>query len=356
MKPRILHISARADHSGGPRHLHDLVRGGLADYAGLFIACPREQPFWDRYARLVVAGHMLEIPHRRFTPSAFAALRRLVNQQQINLIHSHGRGAGVYGRLLAQVCGVPAVHTFHGFHPGSLPLRIAEERLLARWSTRLVAVSESEAARLRLHNIARREEQLVVIPNAVEVPAILRQNPNEVSQIVGIMRLAAEKHPAFFIEVTKSLPARYADIGVTVAGGGPLRDELLRQSAAAHGAVAFPGELDEPRDLLAKASGIYLASSRAEGLSLAMLDAMALGVPVVASEVDGHTDLIRQDETGLLYPFGDAASAARQIERLIEDPKLRHRIVTAAYEYVRQHHSLGPSIQKLVALYEDALS
>ena len=117
------------------------------------------------------------------------------------------------------------------------------------------------------------------------------------------------------------------------------------------GRAEFPGAVDEPRDYLTPGT-IYLATSKGEGLSLAMLDAMALGVPVVASAVAGHTDLIRDGENGLLYPWGDAIRAAAQIVGLLEDTSLRQRLAEAAWRTVTHSYRVERMVDDLMKLYE----
>jgi hypothetical protein len=82
------------------------------------VACPEEPPYYARFVSLVGAGNVYTIPHRQFSVKSVAVLRRAVRDRGIDIIHSHGLGAGLYGRLLACLSGKPSVHTYHGFHSG----------------------------------------------------------------------------------------------------------------------------------------------------------------------------------------------------------------------------------------------
>lgn len=353
MKPRILHISARADHSGGPRHLFDLLSGGLLERAEVYVACPRERPFWDRYASLLGHQRLIEIPHRRLSAAAFMGLRRAVRAHGVQLVHSHGRGAGWYARLIAAASGIPAVHTFHGLQAGVSPLRRLEERILGSWTTRFIAVSQTEAERARL--LLRLDEsgrKLVVIPNAVVVPPAMPGSQSPVAQVVGVMRLVAEKQPGLFVDIAHRLKAQHPLVEWRLAGDGPLHEGLLKSSA---GSVQLLGAIDSTRDLLSSAPSIYLATAPMEGMSIALLDAMAMGVPVVASRVPGNIDVISDGETGLLYSYGDVTGAASAVARLIENAELRQRLVRQAYEYILAFHSLPLALERLSDLYEEVL-
>ena len=98
-KNKILLISVRADFGGGPEHIYRLVQK-LKDEIEIYIACPNDYPYWNRYERLVNAERMIRIPHRKFKLYAVSSLIFFLHKHQIDLIHSHGKGAGIYGRTL----------------------------------------------------------------------------------------------------------------------------------------------------------------------------------------------------------------------------------------------------------------
>jgi glycosyltransferase involved in cell wall biosynthesis len=337
---RILHITSRADHSGGPRHVYDVVRG-MRDAADVFVACPNDRPFRDRYVELLGPQRVFTIPHRRFSLSALMALEGAIYRERIHIVHSHGRGAGFYSRPLARMTGVSCVHTFHYVNTSSMPWTL-EEKWLARYATAVVAVSGTEAECLRRFDVVP-AEKINIITNGVDVPGTVPSADVPVRQVVGIMRLEPEKSPDLFVDICRLLPAA---VECRVLGSGTMM-AALRTS----GRAEFPGAVDEPRDYLTPGT-IYLATSKGEGLSLAMLDAMALGVPVVASAVAGHTDLIRDGENGLLYPWGDAIRAAAQIVGLLEDTSLRQRLAEAAWRTVTHSYRVERMVDDLMKLYE----
>ena len=114
---KILFITVRADFGGGPEHVYRLI-DILTPEIEAFVACPKDYPYWDRYQKLLGSDHMIEIPHRKFAVLRLVYLLRYVRCKGIELIHSHGKGAGAYGRILAFLTRKPCVHTFHGVHIG----------------------------------------------------------------------------------------------------------------------------------------------------------------------------------------------------------------------------------------------
>ena len=104
------HLSS---HGGGPEHLFQLTRTAGA-HISCVIACPDEPPYATRFKCLENVCRMVWIPHRRLSVSAIDKLHKIIKTQKIDVIHSHGKGAGVYSRILAVLTGLPTIHTFHG--------------------------------------------------------------------------------------------------------------------------------------------------------------------------------------------------------------------------------------------------
>lgn len=119
MQYSILMISVRADHGGGPRQLYQLIKG-LKDEFKFFVACPRNEPYFASLEKLIGSERLIEIPYRRLDFQSFKRIHQKISSEKITLIHSHGKGAGFYSRLLVFFSDVRVVHTFHGIHIGGL--------------------------------------------------------------------------------------------------------------------------------------------------------------------------------------------------------------------------------------------
>lgn len=344
----MLHITSRADHSGGPRHVYELL-SQLKIHVDLFVACPREAPFWDRYLALLGEENVFEIPSRRFSLSTSIRLGLFCRRQKVAIIHSHGRGAGVFGRLLAVFTGAPSVHTFHGYHPPGI-IRTLEERWLGKLSDTLVAVSTTEAERLVKHGVAH-PGKLRTILNGVTVREATPSTTLSGLRIVGIMRIEPEKEPAQFIEICR-LVQQDGELRAEVLGGGSLLNEMRRSvhEAGLAGMVEFVGPVNDTNPFLV-GGVIFLATSRVEGMSLAMLEAMSLGIPVVATRVPGHIDIIRNEENGLLFDLGDTTTAAKLIQRLSVDCAMYQRIGHAGKQTILAGHRAERMAGELLAVY-----
>ena len=113
---KVLIISARADYGGGPEHIYRLIKNSCIDIE-YYIACPKEKPYWNLYFK-IVGDKIYEIPHRKISLLHLYKLLNLIKSNNIQLIHTHGKGAGFYGRILSMIIHLPLIHTPHGIHVG----------------------------------------------------------------------------------------------------------------------------------------------------------------------------------------------------------------------------------------------
>jgi glycosyltransferase involved in cell wall biosynthesis len=182
-------------------------------------------------------------------------------------------------------------------------------------------------------------DRVRVVPNLV--PARARRtepaSPGTGDVLVTIGRLHPQKGIDVLIAAAATLRAAHPTLRVVVVGGpDPTRPgelDRLQQHAAAlglGGRVTFTGEREDPESFLEQGS-VYVQSSRLEALPLALLEAMAIGIPVVATDVGGVSDIVADGETGLLVPPEDPAALAAAIERLLTDVELRDRVRTSAF-------------------------
>lgn len=227
-----------------------------------------------------------------------AGLARLLRCGATGLLHTHGYKAGILGRLAARAAGVPVVSTFHAGETGAFPVSLYQR--VDEWTSCLggrVSVSAAIAKRLPFRSR--------LVPNFIEAPdaAPAAPLPNAVG-FVG--RLSFEKGPDLFCELAE---LSGADAAWHVFGDGPMRAGLESR----HGAkTAFHG-VAANMDRVWPRLGLLVISSRAEGLPMAALEAMAAGVPVAAASVGALPDVVKHGENGWLFPPGDMVAMRRAI-------------------------------------------
>ncbi len=350
-------ITGRADPGGGPEHVFQLTRQ-LLDSCEVFIAAPDEHPYWKRYGELVGSERLFEIPHRTFSWSVLRRLESWCDANRINVVHSHGRAAGAYARLLKKSAGRVCVHTPHGSLQFKSPKHLAlwfAEVLLARRTDLTIAVSRSEREQLGRRLFLR--TRLTEVPNGVQIPvaegtiAGRREHP---LRIVHVTRFVPQKNTGLVLTILKGLRDRGAlDLfHVDILGDGPERREVeaaARDSGlSAH--LTFHGAQDSVAPFLSRAF-CFLTTSRWEGMPLAVLEALAAGLPVIASDTPGNNDVVTRD-VGRLYALDKPSAAAKAIVELAQYPETWARLSAAARRSVRITFSVERMAGETLAHYQ----
>jgi glycosyltransferase involved in cell wall biosynthesis len=288
-------------------------------------------------------------------------LVRLLRRERPDILHANSSKAGVLGRIAAALAGVPIrIFTVHGWAFSAYSgvasrLYRAADRLMRPLTTATICVSERELAR-GLEARTCDPERTIVIPNAVDVAQHAPATHNGVRPlIVSVGRLAAPKDFSTLVRALALLPPGAA--GALVVGDGPDRAELEAEIASLEldERVELAGERHDVPELLARAN-LFVLSSRSEGLPVSVLEAMAAGLPVVASRVGGIPELVADGETGILVEAGDADELAAAISRLLADPELRRSMGEAGRDRARVSFALEPFWRAHLDLYSRELA
>jgi glycosyltransferase involved in cell wall biosynthesis len=323
---------------------------------------------------------LVRVPGLRRAPTgvgdlrALLALRRELAAFRPDVVHTHASKAGALGRRAARaVPEAVRVHTFHGhvlegyFPPALSGLLVALERRLARECERIVAVSHATADDLvRLGVVA--EEKLVVVPPGVELEALLALERREGTLralvgaregtfLVGLLgRLAPVKRPELALEVLALLGARHPELELVFVGDGSERRRLERAIEALPGPFRARAHLVGAREDVAAVLAdldCVLSTSRSEGLPVALIEAAAAGLPVVATPVGGVPELVAHERTGFLGEGVD--ELAFGLAQLLERPALGREMGQRARMRVAERHSAEALAGRLEALYRAAL-
>lgn len=277
---------------------------------------------------------------------AVVGLYRTMRAQRPAIVHTHSSKAGFLGRLAAWAARVPVrVHTVHGwsFTPEQPPwlrkLYVLLERLAARVSTAVVVVTDLDRQKGLAAGIGR-PAQYVVIRSGIRLDDFapgdrtlarhrLAVGGAGTAAVVGsVTRLSVQKDPHTLVDVLAMVTSERRAVGVVV-GGGPLAGAVEERRARVGGDVRLLGRRDDVAHLL-PAFDVFLLTSRWEGLPRALVQAMAVGVPVVATKVDGVVDVVEDGVTGLLAEPGDVEGLARAICRLLDAPEEARRMADEA--------------------------
>lgn len=312
-------------------------------------------------ARMVKVDHRDELPIEEYpyllTPVWGQVVRRWLLADLCEdppaLIHIQSRNLLPLGTWLAKRLGCPFVLTMQDFLQPRERLPFSPV-----WGHHIITVSEAVRTEL-LQRTKLKPELCSVIPSGVDVPADLPRpifEPHRTPVIGTAGPLEAVKGFPYFLGAAQRVAAADVAAEFLVAGAGPeeanLR-RLARELEIADRVTFVPNVLDLSRSL--SAMDLFCLPSLRQGLGSLMLEAMALGRPVIASHVDGVDSIVRDNETGLLVPPSNSEALAQRMLELLRDPFRARRLADAASQLVRREFSTARMAQQTVAVYQKVL-
>lgn len=318
----------------------------------------------------------LDVIRRKIRPLwDLAGLVRLwdfLRREHYTIVHTHTSKGGFVGRLAARLAGVPViVHTAHGFafHERTRSwVRLfysTLERIASRWCDRIVSVSEFHR-RWALELGICHPPKILAIPNGIAalaspevIPADLRGElgvREDDLLILSMARLAPDKGLEFLIEAAALLLRSERHFRIAIAGDGEVRSRLeeLAFNLGVSDRVSLLGFREDVSDLLAACDLVVLPSLR-EGLSIALLEAMAAGKPIVATDIGSHRELASQAEIAQLVPPADAPALCEAILQLTRNPVLMARLGAKAQVLFESQYTEDRMLNNYKQLYFDLL-
>ena len=331
-------------------------------------------------------GRSLKIPelgrHIHLWDDLRAAWRLwgVLRRERPDVIHTHTSKAGVLGRLLGAACNLfrprsqraLIVHTFHGhifagyFGPIASRLVRWTERALATVTDVIVAISERQREDLvETYRIAK-PSAVHIVPLGLEIDPLLRlERPDPQGAACDgkpitfafLGRLVPIKDLPTLIDAFALAAGQAPNVRLHLFGGGELRSalETRAQTLGIADRVTFAGwQLSLPE--IYAGLDVVVLTSRSEGTPVAIIEAQAAGLPVVATDVGGVGDVMRPGLTGLLAPSGDPSAIAEALLRLAASPDLRWRLGMAGRAWVRERYSAERLANDVNRLYREGLA
>jgi glycosyltransferase involved in cell wall biosynthesis len=218
----------------------------------------------------------------------------------------------------------------------------------------------SEALKRHAEALGADPCKVSVVPNTVDTlkfrPFSGEEKRDGVIRVGFIGRLISNKGPQYLVEAVPHIIREFSNVKFQVAGNGPLLQELEHrvQQLGVEDSVHFLGTVPSNVEFM-QSCDIMVRPSLTEGMPLTVLEAMACGVPTVASRVGGTPEILRDGETGLLVEPRNVCELVSQISKLVTDPLLRTAMGTRAREFVEQNYGWDQVGRQMSAIYEDAL-
>ncbi|MGD0173452.1 MAG: glycosyltransferase family 4 protein [Anaerolineales bacterium] len=348
-RPPVAIVSFSPLATGGiETHLLQLFRGLAGEYEFQVFGTLGE-PFISLAERL--GARCIVLPRAgKADLAALVRLRKEFLSRKIALVHTHDTRGGLIGRLAARAAGVPVVHTVHtpSFFLPQNPAAIGWYRLAERWLDRLASdkvIFVSRTIRqMYLDGRLVQPGKACLVPNGLEPEwfgsATLENRTGGEIRFLYVGRLAREKGMDNLAAAFDIVAARIPDAQLYVVGDGPAREEILRTAQRGGWAarLALPGRIsrEEARNLMG-ASDVFVLPSWFESFPYTLLEAMACGLPCIATDVGGNRDLVEPERNGCLVPKENPAELASAMIRLAGDWNTRIAMGRAGASIAREY-------------------
>lgn len=277
------------------------------------------------------------------------------------ILHTHLFHANLPGRILGKLAGVPIIICTEHSMALESRLRYRLNRLTIRLVDRVIAVS-ANVRDFCISGIGLPAEKVTLIYNGIEMPAVPGVSCRTARAALGlspdgtVLGVVSRLDPAKGVDILiRALPA-LENVTLTIIGDGAERAalETLAEELGVAGRICWAGYRPDVYSLL-PAFDVFVQPSRFEGLPTTVMEAMAAGLPVVATAVGGTPEVVEDGKTGLLVPPADPIALAQAITRLLEDTDLRSALGRAGYERVVKLFSVEQMVRQTEALYEELL-
>lgn len=353
---RILQLSSARHFGGGERHVVDLANALIQRGHDVFAAVIPDSPLLPEVSQ--IPNHQVcVLPFRNAADVQSAwKLRKFVRDHQIEVVHAHVARDYPLAALAVGSGKARLVLTRHVMFPLSKIHRLTRRRV-----SRVIAVSEAVATNLRAQKIFH-EHQIVVVNHGIDLSRfeLAKEKPAGAKKLlhVGMLgELSSVKGQQDFVRAAAVIADQRGDVEFLIAGQDHSEDgqnqrelETLIQSCSLGNRVRVIDSVVDVPSFLAGLD-VFVSASHSEAFGLAIVEAMASGVPVVATMTGGAQEIIKPDQTGRLVPVGDAEAIAGSISELLSDDRRRELLAVNAREAVAERFSLDRMVADTEEIY-----
>jgi len=373
---RVLHMISSAGYAGAEAQILELGRGQVRDGQQVGLLVLHRAKGGRGVHPLVPSARAWGITATQFEDRArfplwlISQIARQLREGEFDLLHTHGYKANLLGVSAAYVAQIPIIATIHGYTDAFPAVRVYKrlDLLVLRRFPKVIAVSdylrqELIASGLTPHRVATVYNAIdldVFASNACtdrrEVRTELGIEPN-VPVVLTVGRLNPEKGHCYLLESVRLACAHVPDLRVLVVGEGPLRKQLEASTRSQHldACVSFLGWRDDVASLMA-ASDLFVLASTRESFGLVILEALALGVPVIATRVGGVPEIIRTGESGILVEPRDSVALAEAMIWVLTNPAQAGQLARQGRAMVQQRFPVEVMVKATNRIYHEVLS
>jgi glycosyltransferase involved in cell wall biosynthesis len=355
---KILYVDTDRTWRGGQEQLFSLMLGIRDRQHQVWLAAPSDSPLSGKAQQSGIETYCFG-QRSELSPWAFFQLWKILGKQDFDVIHLNTPCPLVVGGLVSKLCGIPLRVCSRRVN---FPLNSPLSRLKYNWMQESV-VTVSVSIRRTLIEGGVRPDLIKVIYEGVDLDWVDSQRvpaPEPVNSglVVGtVAHLSPEKGHRTLLEAAARVLSRIPDVHFILVGRGELMSSLKAkvEELGIEKKVTFTGFRSDSEALM-KHFDIFCLPSISEGLSSAILVAMATSLPVVATQVGGIPELVMDGKTGILVPPDDAAQLADGLCRVLESPQLREKMGYAGRQRIEEQFTLGRKLSETETLYFSMLA
>ncbi|MFZ5596404.1 MAG: glycosyltransferase [Bacillota bacterium] len=368
---RVLHVIGGGEFGGAERHILNLATAMNSDMVEVYVCCLFADPFVKVAREAGIRSYSIPMRHK-LDFGIVTKLRDLIAREKIDIVHTHGVRANLVGRIAARMAGVDVVvTTVHSLLAQDYPRLFSRlvntfiEWVSRGMTTHFIAVSGGLQKALIQQGIP--EKRITVIYNGLN-PELFNKSGSTgkwrkkagfspgVSLVAIVGRLHPVKGHRYFLKSASEILKERTDVHFLVVGSGPEKEGLeqyTRQLGISEH-VTFTGFVSDVSELMPDLN-LLIVPSLWEGFGLTALEAMAVGVPVVATSVGGLPEIVEHGTTGLLVPPADEDGLTRGICWMLDHPQEAEEMAAAAGQIVEQKFTAAAMAARTMELYRKLL-
>lgn len=333
---KIVQVLYYPGQGGAERVVYLLAKEAIKDGQEVEFIFGKEGPLVERVQGLGCKIHFIKM-RSPFDLRAIWNLYKLFKNIKPDVIHTHFLRENFLSIVAGRMCGIKAI--FSSVH------RIEPKTSIQRWFNRayshgltsFIAVSNATEEYLLKEGI--KQNKIKMIYNGIELPnKVTRATPSNTFTVGFVGRLAPVKNVSLLVGAVSIIKDK--DINVLIVGDGSEKESLETQVKKAYltDTIEFMGHLENLSGVYGKIDTLVCPSER-ETFGLAPLEAMSYGIPVIASNIDGLTEIVKDEENGLLFESGNVEELAKKIDKLLDDPVLWKKLSTNAFRSAQNFSS-----------------
>lgn len=368
-KIRVLEVIRQGKVGGGETHMLDLIRHMDREKYDPYVLSFTDGPMIDSLNELGIPNMVIPTT-KPFDIRVWKPVKKLLKDQEIDLVHCHGSRAASNLLKPAKQCDIPLIYTVHGwsFHDDQSPLvkkiRIKSEKYISDRTTLNISVSASnqETGKQSFGHY-----RSTVVNNGINLDKF---NPDgqykDVRKELGIaegvtlvcclMRMTKQKDPMNMVRAFAGALKEEKDLHLLMAGDGELKEEAIEEAnrLGISESVTFVPFRSDVADVL-HAADIFCLPSLWEGLPIGLLEAMGMRKAVIATDVDGSREIVKNEENGLLIPPSNERELTAALLKIHKNPRLKEEMAKAALETVQRDYGVGQMVEKIESIYAKLL-